>query len=112
MSKLNKKVVYSGQIILKTGLHIGGTNTALNIGGPDSFVVRNPLTNIPYIPGSLGALRIEISPPPTRDGSPSSPLSSRVCVSDTTCTARSDYSDRVCHLHSVASCGVSLLSAR
>jgi len=24
----------------------------LNIGGPDKFVVRNPLTNIPYIPGS------------------------------------------------------------
>lgn len=52
MTKLVKKIVYTGQITLKTGLHIGGTNTALNIGGPDSFVVRNPLTNIPYIPGS------------------------------------------------------------
>ncbi len=50
--KLNKKITYSGTIILKTGLHIGGTNAALNIGGPDNFVVRNPLTNIPYIPGS------------------------------------------------------------
>lgn len=52
MAKLLKKIVYTGQITLKTGLHIGGTNTALNIGGPDSFVVRNPLTNVPYIPGS------------------------------------------------------------
>lgn len=52
MAQLLKKVVYTGKVILKTGLHIGGTNTALNIGGPDSFVVRNPLTNIPYIPGS------------------------------------------------------------
>ena len=52
MAKLIKKIVYSGQVLLKTGLHIGGTNTALNIGGPDSFVVRNPLTNVPYIPGS------------------------------------------------------------
>lgn len=52
MAKLLKKIVYTGKITLKTGLHIGGTNTALNIGGPDSFVVRNPLTNIPYIPGS------------------------------------------------------------
>lgn len=52
MTKLVKKIVYTGQITLKTGLHIGGTNTALNIGGPDSFVVRNPITNIPYIPGS------------------------------------------------------------
>ena len=50
--KLQKKLVYEGTIILKTGLHIGGTNAALNIGGPDKFVVRNPLNNIPYIPGS------------------------------------------------------------
>ena len=52
MTKLVKKIVCTSQITLKTGLHIGGTNTALNIGGPDSFVVRNPLTNVPYIPGS------------------------------------------------------------
>ncbi len=52
MIKLVKKIIYKGQITLKTGLHIGGTNTALNIGGPDSLVVRNPLTNVPYIPGS------------------------------------------------------------
>lgn len=50
--KLIKKIIYSGTIELKTGLHIGGTNTALNIGGPDKFVVRNPLNNVPYIPGS------------------------------------------------------------
>lgn len=63
--KLNKKINYTGTIVLKTGLHIGGTNAALNIGGPDNFVVRNPLTNIPYIPGSSlkGKMRalIEIS---------------------------------------------------
>lgn len=51
-TKLVKKVLYTGTIVLKTGLHIGGTNAALNIGGPDKFVVRNPLNNIPYIPGS------------------------------------------------------------
>lgn len=50
--KLIKKVIYTGTITLKTGLHIGGSNTALNIGGPDKFVVRNPITNQPYIPGS------------------------------------------------------------
>ena len=50
--QLIKKIIYTGNIELKTGLHIGGTNAALNIGGPDKFVVRNPLTNIPYIPGS------------------------------------------------------------
>ena len=45
MSKLIKKIVYTGKIKLVTGLHIGGTNAALNIGGPDKFVVRNPLNN-------------------------------------------------------------------
>lgn len=51
-TKLIKKILYTGTIVLKTGLHIGGTNAALNIGGPDKFVVRNPISNIPYIPGS------------------------------------------------------------
>ena len=51
-TKLIKKILYTGTIELKTGLHIGGTNAALNIGGPDKFVVRNPISNIPYIPGS------------------------------------------------------------
>ena len=50
--KLKKKIIYTGTITLITGLHIGGTNAALNIGGPDKFVVRNPISNIPYIPGS------------------------------------------------------------
>ncbi|HNY71396.1 MAG TPA: type III-A CRISPR-associated RAMP protein Csm3 [Syntrophorhabdus sp.] len=52
MATLVKKVLVKGDIKLKTGLHIGGTNSSLNIGGPDKFVVRNPLTNKPYIPGS------------------------------------------------------------
>lgn len=50
--KLTKKIIVTAKLYLKTGLHIGGTNTALGIGGPDSLVVRNPITNIPYIPGS------------------------------------------------------------
>ena len=33
-------------------------------------------------------------------------------LSDTTCTARSDYFDRACHLHSEAACDGSLQSAR
>lgn len=73
--KLKKKIVYTGHVLLKTGLHIGGTNAALNIGGPDKFVVRNPLTNVPYIPGSSlkGKMRalVEISNGETYDGKPS-----------------------------------------
>lgn len=50
--KLKKKIIYQGKIKALTGLHIGGTNSAMGIGGPDSLVVRNPLTKEPYIPGS------------------------------------------------------------
>lgn len=66
--KLSEKLIFTGTITLKTGLHIGGTNTAMNIGGPDKFVVRNPLTNIPYIPGSSlkGKMRLLIE---LKDGS-------------------------------------------
>ena len=52
IKRLVKKVLYKGTITLKTGLMIGGTNTAMSIGGLDKMVVRNPISNIPYIPGS------------------------------------------------------------
>jgi len=52
MTQLIKKIIYEGEITLLTGTHIGGTNSAMSIGGPDSTVVRNPITNRPYIPGS------------------------------------------------------------
>lgn len=41
-----------GAILAETGLHIGAGAGALAIGGMDNPVVRDPLTNRPYIPGS------------------------------------------------------------
>jgi len=35
-----------------TGMHIGGSDTGIEIGGVDKTVIRDPLTNRPYIPGS------------------------------------------------------------
>jgi len=52
MAQLHKKIFIKGEIKLLTGTHIGGTNSAMGIGGPDSTVVRNPIDNKPYIPGS------------------------------------------------------------
>jgi CRISPR-associated protein Csm3 len=45
-----------------TGLHIGGSGADLEIGGVDKEVIRNPLTNEPYIPGSSlrGKMRSQI----------------------------------------------------
>jgi CRISPR-associated protein Csm3 len=42
----------SGQIELVSGLHIGSGNTEMHIGGTDNPVIKNPVTNQPYIPGS------------------------------------------------------------
>lgn len=50
--QLVKKILISGTITAKTGLHIGGSSVGMAIGGADATVVRNPLTNEPYIPGS------------------------------------------------------------
>lgn len=50
--RLRKIVKYKGTIKLMTGLAIKGASNELNIGGADSEVVKNPLTNEPYIPGS------------------------------------------------------------
>ena len=41
-----------GFIKLVSGLHIGSGNTEMHIGGTDNPVIRNPMTNQPYIPGS------------------------------------------------------------
>lgn len=35
-----------------TGLHIGGSTTGLEIGGVDNPVIKDPVTDQPYIPGS------------------------------------------------------------
>lgn len=79
--KLKKKIIYSGKIELLTGLHIGGTNAALNIGGPDKFVVRNPINNIPYIPGSSlkGKMRalVELAYGETNNGKPTNDVNTR-----------------------------------
>lgn len=79
--RLKKKLLYNGVLILKTGLHIGGTNATLNIGGPDKFVVRNPLNNIPYIPGSSlkGKMRalIEIFFGETNNGKPTNNVNTK-----------------------------------
>jgi CRISPR-associated protein Csm3 len=62
---LLKKIFIKGEIEALTGLLIGGSNTAMGIGGPDKTVIRNPISGQPYIPGSTlkGKMRslLEIS---------------------------------------------------
>lgn len=51
MNLLGYKTI-EGKIKVITGLHIGGSSDTIEIGGMDNPVIRNPLTNEPYIPGS------------------------------------------------------------
>ena len=50
--KLNQIKSITGTIKLHTGLHIGSGNTEMHIGGTDNPVIKNPITQHPYIPGS------------------------------------------------------------
>ena len=46
------KLRLTSNLVVKTGLHIGGNNVSLDIGGIDKAVVRDPLTKYRYLPGS------------------------------------------------------------
>lgn len=41
-----------GQVILKSGLHIGAGDMEMKIGGTDNPVIKHPHTQEPFIPGS------------------------------------------------------------
>lgn len=49
---LRGKVVITGTLKALTGLRIGGAGAGMEIGGLDNVVIRDPVTNRPYIPGS------------------------------------------------------------
>ena len=51
-TKFYGKYHLSGLIKCVTSLHIGGTTTGVEIGGVDNPVIKDPLTDRPYIPGS------------------------------------------------------------
>lgn len=50
--QLLKKIIITGQVHADTGLMIGASGSALEIGGTDKQIIRNPKNKKPYIPGS------------------------------------------------------------
>jgi len=50
--KLKGHACISGVITCKTGMRIGGSKDDIDVGGTDSPIIRDPLTGLPYIPGS------------------------------------------------------------
>lgn len=56
---LRGKVVVSAEMLALTGLRVGAAASGLDIGGVDQPVLRDPVTDQPYVPGSTlkGKLR-------------------------------------------------------
>ena len=50
--QLTRISTITGKIELLSGLHIGSGNTEIHIGGTDNPVIKNPINQQPYIPGS------------------------------------------------------------
>jgi len=44
--------IITGQIVCESGLHIGDSTDGIDIGGSDSPIIRDSITDYPYIPGS------------------------------------------------------------
>ena len=44
--------IIEGEIVCKTGLHIGGSSDNIDIGGTDTVVIRDSVSDLPFIPGS------------------------------------------------------------
>jgi CRISPR-associated protein Csm3 len=49
---LTKHVRIHGTLTCKTGLRIGGAAEEVEIGGMDNPIIRDPVTQYPYVPGS------------------------------------------------------------
>ncbi len=50
--KLTNITEIQATLVLKTGLHIGAGDSEMHIGGIDNSIIKHPITQSPYIPGS------------------------------------------------------------
>lgn len=50
--KLTNIIEIKAKLVLQTGLHIGAGDSEMHIGGIDNSVIKHPITQSPYIPGS------------------------------------------------------------
>ncbi len=51
-NKLTHYRTFKGKLTALTGLRIGGSKESIEIGGMENTIIRHPLTDLPYIPGS------------------------------------------------------------
>lgn len=50
--KLKGHLTFTGELVCRTGIRIGGSKEELKIGGLDLPVIRDPIDDLPYLPGS------------------------------------------------------------
>ncbi|MEA3375528.1 MAG: type III-A CRISPR-associated RAMP protein Csm3 [Chloroflexota bacterium] len=96
-ANLYGRVFVECQIEARTGLHIGGAESSLSIGGVDNVVIRDPLSNQPYIPGSSlkGKMRSQME---KFHGLPQNQRIGQVTIH--TCKSADDYAGcAVCHIY-------------
>jgi CRISPR-associated protein Csm3 len=96
-ANLYGRVFVTCEIEAKTGLHIGGAESSLSIGGVDNVVIRDPLSNQPYIPGSSlkGKMRSQME---KFHGLPQNQRIGQVTIH--TCMSADDYAEcAVCHIY-------------
>ncbi len=88
-NKLIEFRIHRGRMTCLTGLHIGTGKEVIEIGGVDATVVKHPITQMPYIPGSSlkGRMRslLEKKDGKTNDRSPGEPCgcgqkTCRICL--------------------------------
>jgi len=102
-SHLRGRIFISGSIKALTGLHIGGSSAGMEIGGVDNTIIRDLLTNAPYIPGSSlrGKMRSQLEK--SLGLSQNSPIGNDVTIHS--CKKPSDYDANggcpVCHIFGV-----------
>ncbi len=51
-NKLLHYQVFTGTLTCVTGLRIGGSKEGIEIGGVENTIIRHPISDLPYIPGS------------------------------------------------------------
>jgi len=82
-----------------TGLHIGGAESSLAVGGVDNVIIRDPLSDRPYIPGSSlkGKMRSQME---KLYGLPQNQRIAQVYIH--TCKNAEEYANCiVCHVYGV-----------
>lgn len=50
--QFEENLIVSGHIVCSTGLHVGGANESIEIGGIDNIIIRDAVSEKPFIPGS------------------------------------------------------------